>query len=66
MFQHLQTFKPDKNNISWLSNWLVILLSGSKPCNPKPITWKTGSLNFFDSYSGYSICFCLFSARVKD
>ena len=47
ILQLLQIFKPDKDNISWLSNWLIVSFSGSKPCNPKLITWKTRGLNFF-------------------
>ena len=47
ILQLLQSFKPDKNNISWLSNWLIVSFSGSEPCNPKLITWKTASLKFF-------------------
>ena len=46
ILQILQSFKPDKNNISWLSNWLIVSFSDSEPYNPKLITWKTESLFF--------------------
>ena len=46
ILQILQSFKTGKTNITWLSNWLIVSLSDSEPCNPKLITWKTESLFF--------------------
>ena len=68
----MQILKPDKSNISWLSNWLIVSFSSPEPCNPKIASqfltnyldnWKLR--NFFGNCAGYGICFCLFSARVK-
>ena len=68
----MQILKPDKSNISWLSNWLIVSFSSPEPCNPKIASqfltnyldnWKLRT--FFGNYAGYGICFCLFSARVK-
>ena len=50
--QLLQSCKPDKNNISWLSNRLIVSFSGSESCNPNLVTWRTESLTCFDNYSG--------------
>ena len=67
VFQILQILKPDKNNVSQLSNWLIVSFSPSEPCNPKIIShFLTNYLEnwelriFFDYYSGHGICFCLF------